>query len=158
MEFDYSIYFKYNCIYPLVWVIIMIVFVVLFVRSFLLSINSEITTRVKRMIVNGVFLLVMLFLLVVHLIPLCRGGIFLLFEKETSKTTVSGIIDKIDEIDGFTGAHYLIDGKNRNGDVISINNNRYWIVTHGEYGAGDMVTLEVLPKSRYVISIQKRME
>lgn len=58
-----------------------------------------------------------LFLLIINLIPLFRGGIYLLYENETDQIQVSGKIEDTIEINSLTGAKYHTENNNGNGDA-----------------------------------------
>ena len=155
MVFDYSVYYKNNFILPLVISLITVFFVIASVRTITVSIKREDSLKAKGLFVHSIFLLAMILLLVVHLIPLLRGGIFLFSEKEADKIVISGIIEKIEEINYCSGVHYNTDEKKRSGEALIINGNKYYIVTHGQFNVGDRVLMEVLPQSKFVLKINK---
>lgn len=156
MSFDYNIYLRQNCIVPLV---LLLFAAFLFFRggyrligrlskvSFLKSVKSNAKTLV--------FLAACLFLMIVNLVVLLRGGIFLLSEKETDAVEISGVIEQTVEIDWITGGKYGTENNNGRGEALIVDGKKYYLATYGDLKAGDSVVMSVLPRSGFVLKIQK---
>lgn len=148
MTFDYSVYFRQNCVVPLGLAgFCLIVCIIAFVSFF--------KDRGKHLDANGVVIIaIVLFLLSINLVPLFRGGIHLLYEKETDQIQVTGTIEKTMGIDFFTGAKYDTENNNGNGEIIVVNGKKYYLMTYGDFGVGDDVVLDVLPRSGFVLKME----
>ena len=153
MTFDYNMYYRQNCIVPLCLLVFSILLLVLDVIGILK--NKQASTP-KSIVVEVVFLFIFVFLIVVNLAPLIRGGIYLLSEKESDKTQISGVIEETGEIGFYTGQKYGVEQNLGSGETITIDGIKYYLVTYGDYREGDVVTLEVLPRSKFVLSIYKK--
>ena len=58
------------------------------------------------------------------------------------------------EIDSITGAFYDAENNHGNGEVIVVNGKKYYLTTYGDFGVGDDVILNVLPKSGFVLKME----
>lgn len=134
----------------------MMVFVVVcFIKN-----TKKDSAPLRDYIVLILFLLNCSFLLGINVVSLSRGGIYLLFEKETDQIQIVGSVEEITTIDTLTGARYKVEGEYRNspGDVIVVDKEKYYIVSCGETKVGDSVRLTVLPKSHYVLELENVIE
>lgn len=151
MIYDYDIYFRQNCIVPLCLALFCLVF---FIYSLVMIIKDRGASSPKKIIVSILFLFISLFLLIINLYPLFRGGIYLLFEKETDQIQVSGKIEDTMEIDFYTGQKYDTENNHGYGEIIVVNGKKYYLTTYGDFGVGDDVILDVLPKSGFVLKME----
>ena len=110
---------------------------------------------IKAMAFEIIFFCVMGFLFTINTIRFLRGGVHLLFERETNKVQITGVIERTGEIDYYSGAKYGIEQNHGSGETITIDGIEYFLVTYGELKEGDRVIAEVLPKSRFVLFINK---
>lgn len=78
-----------------------------------------------------------------------------MFEKETDIIEVSGVIEDTIEIDALTGCKYGTENNHGRGEALIVNGKKYYLTTYGDLKVGDKVILKVLPRSRFVIEIQK---
>lgn len=153
MTFDYSIYYRCNCIVPLGFAVFTLCILGGALAFFA---KHKITVHSKEMLAFLFVSGICAFLLVINIIRLSRGGILLLFEKEADQVQVSGVIDEIIEIGFLTGARYDIEANNGNGEAIVVNGEKFYLTTCGEFDVGDYVVLNVLPRSGFVLSISKQ--
>ena len=154
ITYDYDVYFRQNCIVPLC----LALFCLIFFISFLVSILKEggkPAPPLKKAISYIPFILIPLCLMIINLFPLFRGGIHLLYEKETDQIQVSGKIEETMEIDSYTGAKYDTENNHGNGEIIVVNGEKYYLTTYGDFGVGDDVVLNVLPRSGFVLEMQR---
>lgn len=165
MIYDYNVYLRQNCIVPLCLALFSLM---LFIGSLAMIIkdrgaNPILKTFFKEIeaspltkaISSIIFLLMPLFLIIVNLFPLFRGGIYLLYEKEKNQIQISGTIENTIEIDSYTGAFYDVENNHGNGEVIVVNGEKYYLTTYGDFGVGDDVILNVLPKSGFVLKMER---
>ena len=96
------------------------------------------------------FVVTAIFLTVINIMELGRGGIFLLFEKPQHAVEITAEIKgrvknewpfggKYGEEDSFYGAGVILEGK------------KYWLTTYKDLKIGDTIRAEVLPKSRFIL-------
>ena len=152
MVFEYQIYFRQNCLGPLVFLLFTIIALI---WDAIEVIKVQRPVCIKKCGAEIALFCICSFLFTINFIPLLRGGIYLLFERETDKTIVSGVIEETGEIDFYTGAKYGVEQNQGSGETITISGVKYYLVTYGDLKEGDSVTAEVLPKSRFVLSIMK---
>lgn len=151
MTFDYDMYYRQNCVLPIIFLLGAIYMIgSLFVHWFDNNNScSKCSTSVR------IFsLCIFLFLLVVNVIPLARGGLFLLIEKEKDSEQIIGTIEETIEIGSLGGAKYRVEQNRGYGEAIVVDGRKYYLVTYGNFQIGDNVTLEVLPRSRFVLQIE----
>ena len=79
----------------------------------------------------------------------------MLYENQQHAIHISGFIENTDEIDAFTGSKYSVEQNNGNGVSIVVNGVKYYLMTFGDLKTGDYVSLEVLPKSGFILSFEK---
>ena len=155
MQFNYETYRVDNCFIPmgflLFTIIALIIFIVGYVRYFgdRTSDNRSIK-EIAKMILGFV---VILFLMLVEIIPLSRGGIYLLFEKENEAIVITGEIEDTFKIPSIGGMKYDVDQNHGNGEGIVIEGTKYYLMTYGDFKKGDTVTIKVLPKSKLILEL-----
>lgn len=150
MTFDYEIYYRQNCILP-----------VIFLLGAICVAGSLLPHQIENKDANSDYpgvaryfsLCVLLFLIVVNLIPLARGGVFLLIEKESDAEQIIGTIEDTIEIGSIGGAKYRVNQNHGYGEAIVVDGKKYYLVNYGDFQIGDDVELEVLPRSRFVLQI-----
>ena len=146
MSFDYGVYFRQNCIVPL---LLLLFFAVLLIRvgyRLVLRLSKNFCLgALKENSLTLVLLAVLILFITISAVPLLRGGIYLLFEKESDV-----------EIDGITGGKYGTENNNGRGEALIVNGAKYYLTTYGDLKVGDSVVMSVLPRSRFVLNIQKK--
>ncbi len=157
MRFEYSVYFRQNCIVPLCLLVFCFIFFIPSIIRFVIDLihktaDHSIGNRIKHV----AFLLILSFLVTVNLIPLVRGGIFLLSERETDAIEVEGIIEELDELSFLGGFKYPYEQNHGNGETIVIDGTRYYIMTYDKFQCGDCVIIKVLPKSKLILEIEHK--
>ena len=152
MLFEYQMYFRQNCIGPLGFLVFTVALIVCVILNIF---KMQKPIDIKKLVFEIITLCIFVNLFIINLAPLIRGGIYLLFEREADKTIVSGVIEETGEIDFYTGAKYGVEQNRGSGETITVNGVKYNLVTYGDLKEGDSVTAEVLPKSRFVLSIMK---
>lgn len=150
MTYSYEVYYRQNCIVPLVFILFAFVALIFTVFSIVKS-RAQFTG--KNILKNCITLGVLLFLITINGIRLVRGGVHLLWEKPHHAVRVSGEIERIIEMDSFTGGKYGTANNNGRGEGIVVNNKTYYLTTCGDYQVGDSVNLLVLPRSRFVLEM-----
>ncbi|MCH5316660.1 MAG: hypothetical protein J1E05_01670 [Eubacterium sp.] len=148
MIYDYNVYLRQNCIVPLCLALFTLIWFIGFLVSFLKEKN-------KKQLKFILFFLIPAFLITINLFPLLRGGIYLLFEKETDQIQVSGKIEDTMEIDSYTGQKYDTENNHGYGEIIVVNGEKYYLTTYGDFGVGDDVILDVLPRSGFVLKMER---
>ena len=97
---------------------------------------------------------VLLILVGINLRTLWDGGIWLLMETPEDAISNAGIVEKIEEYGSGRGHKYKTeyDGT-KFGCAITIDGEKYFLMTSGELQAGDAVTFSNLPRSTYILEI-----
>ena len=148
LKFDYDLYFQTNCMGPLFVCIFIGLFFIGCIHGFIRypEVNTFTPSRVMSL-----FIPVFLFLL--GFLPLRRGGIHLLREKEKDAVIISGTISEVFDLPqiGFTyGRPYPNKGY---GMGIVLDGIEYYLPALGEFTVGDRVSAKVLPKSKLVLEM-----
>jgi hypothetical protein len=131
-------------------IIALTVFIVGYVRYFRSEVSHRSYVEIAKMIIG---LAVILFLMMVQIIPLSRGGIYLLFEKENDAIEITGEIENTFEIPSVGGMKYNVKQNHGSGEGIVIEGTKYYLMTYGDFREGDIVTIKVLPKSKLVLEL-----
>jgi len=150
MIFDYNVYLKQNCIIPLACVLFSTLCVVF---EFAWLWRNHTKTSPDKVLGTILVLCIFIYLFAVNIIPLTRGGIFLLFEKERNQIQISGQIEDTINLPSFGGQKYRVDNNNGYGQAVVVNGERYYLSSYGEAKVGDEVYLKVLPRSRFVLQM-----
>lgn len=87
--------------------------------------------------------------------PLFRGGLALLREQPVHAVTKTGTVEELREQPWYYGSYYKLDEWATPGWQVVINGETYRMMHHANLAKGDEVTIEVLPESRFVLSIVK---
>ena len=148
MQFDYEVYYWDNGLFP----IIILLFAVLVIIIVIHSLRKDGIPK------NGLLKLLLFFIIVtlcisVNIIPLARGGIFLIFEKEDDAVYITGKIEDVFELSFFGSMKYNVEQNHGYGEGLMVNGMKYYLMTYGDYKEGDMVTIKVLPKSKLVLEL-----
>lgn len=156
MIYDYSVYLRQNCIVPLI-LSLFCAFCMAKAGRYMWKKLSTTPFRqcIKEIAISGIAIVLLIFLTAVNLINLSRGGMYLLFEKETDIIEVSGVIEDTIEIDAWTGCKYGTENNHGRGEALIVNGEKYYLTTYGDLKVGDKVILKVLPRSKFVLEIQK---
>ena len=152
MTYDYNVYFRQNCIVPLFFAVFSLIVFIGMLVSFLKA--RAVPNSKANNILTIFFTFLQLYCFIIFSIPLFRGGIYLLFEKETDQIQVSGIIEGTAEIDSLTGAKYDTENNAGNGEIVIVNGKKYYLMSYGDFGVGDHVILHVLPRSGFVLKME----
>lgn len=155
MRFAYEEYYRQDCIVPLILVAFSTFIMVKIVMSVIRSYPSKAGIFVKNNIFRMLFFMLAFFLITINSIHLLRGGIYLLFEKKEQAICVSGTIENMHEIDGWTGSKYSVEQNKGNGVSIVVNGVKYYLMTFGDLEIGDHISFDVLPKSRFILYLEK---
>ena len=152
MTFDYSVYYRQNCIVPL---LLSIFSFALFAITLFGVLKQKNTRSLKKNLLSISLLCVFAFLVTINLIPLFRGGIFLLVEKEKDQIQIFGTIEETIELDFLTGSKYDVENNQGNGEAIVVDGEIYYLVSYGDFDIGSDVKLSVLPRSGFVLKIEQ---
>lgn len=156
MKFDYNMYFRQNCILPLFFGTLSIIVLTIMVISLCKDFFSQNSPGwLKANLSELLFLLIPLIILTLNIVNISRGGIFLLSEKEKDAVNVTGVIERTIEIDSLTGSKYGVENNRGFGEIIVVDGKKYKLMTYGDLREGDFVKMEVLPRSGYVLRIDK---
>ena len=149
MELSFNEYLSKTLIWPVIYSIFAVFLLVLLY----LSITKRITIfNVKYKIFIYVLLLLVSFGLFYDSIPTIKHGMFLFVENESNAVYTSGVITYIEE--AFNSPRYYYEGNNGiEAKIITINDEQCYIFYLSNFEIGDMVTIEYLPKSTFVLSI-----
>lgn len=156
MTFDYDVYYRQDCLVPL----FLVAFCSVLMTSVVISLinkgaGMKFLTLIKMNMPRVVFVMIFVFLLVVNSIHLFRGGIYLLFEKQEAAVQISGTVQEICEIDAFTGSKYDVQQNFGRGECLIIDGQKYYVMACENITVGDVLVITVLPKSHFVLEIQK---
>ena len=156
MIYDYNVYYRQNCIVPLIFSLFCAFCMAKTVRFMWKKFSTTpLRQCIKEIAISGIAIALLIFLTAVNLINLSRGGIYLLFEKETDIIEVSGVIEDTIEIDAWTGCKYGTENNHGRGEALIVNGKKYYLTTYGDLKVGDKVILKVLPRSKFVIEMQE---
>ena len=86
---------------------------------------------------------------------LVNGGIYLLTEKQDDAIQITGVVEATKTLDGYKGFKYTIDKKTYFGAFVTVNGTKYHLMHCGDLQVGDSVTAVVLPKSKFILQINK---
>ena len=157
MEFDYDIYLRQNCLVCLGLLLFCMVMLTVFIMGYVRYFRNDTTERSFGVIAEMILILVvLLFMMSINFMPLLRGGIYLLSEKENDAIEVTGEIESTFELSFIGGMKYSDYGIMQNrgsGEGIVIEGTKYYLMTYGDFKEGDKVTIKVLPKSKLVLEL-----
>ena len=160
MKFEYAVYHKLDCIFPICFGL----FSMFLLLAALFSLIQTKDPKVKR--TSFIALCCCCFLFGIEAIHLLRGGIFLLIENEEDQVQVAGIVEKTIDFNPQIGSRYFSVAPYQNnplygdhpwGGGLVINGEKYFLVSYGDTKVGDYVRLTVLPKSHYVLELNKEL-
>ena len=151
MYFDYSVYYRQDCLIPLLLMLFLFLWFGAGIISFIKGRRTTGVTNYTKLIV---LLAIFFGLFSINAIHISRGGYYLLFEKETDQIQIDGIIENMLETDFYTGAKYDVENNKGSGEAIIVNGEKYYLMTYGNFKSGDHVLLSVLPQSHFVLKIE----
>ena len=159
MEYSYDVYYI-NCFETpfcttLFFGVLFILVNILFVRSIIG--NKATSDLLFRYIIVTLILVVCLS---VSIGQLAHGGWHLVSEKESDAVQISGEIQSIHELDKFSFPYIGSDDRyyknsGPNGVMVTVNGVKCTTIEKGDFEVGDRVTITYLPRSGYVLSIEK---
>ncbi len=154
IQFDYETYRVDNCFIPMGFLLFTIIALIIFIVGYVRYFGDRASDRSIREITKVILgLAVILFLMMTQIIPLSRGGIYLLFEKENEAIEITGEIENTFEIPFIGGMKYDVKQNHGQGEGIVIEGTKYYLMQYGDYREGDIVTIKVLPKSKLVLEL-----
>ncbi len=159
MIYDYNSYFIQECLMPLgvltfssVCGITSVVYTlqILFHKR---PIPTEWNDRF-RMSLHFLMLAVFVFLIVISVIELSRGGFFLLTEKPQHSVEITARIEGCVKNEFPFGGKYGEEGSYYGAGLI-LEGQTFWVTTYKDLKAGDMIRAYVLPKSRFILQWER---
>ncbi len=93
--------------------------------------------------------------LLYHTVPMFRGGFALLNEKPADAVTVTGTVEALQEQPWYFGEYYRLEDDNTTGWQVVIEGETYRMMHHANLTVGDAVTAEALPRSGFILSVEK---
>ena len=159
MIYDYSVYYRQNCVVPIFICLFFFGMLILSIVSLVKDLRSHTKERINSIFSAVIVVGIALYLFIASAIPLARGGIYLLFEKESDSVQVSGQVEETIEIACDGGGRYGSTENNHGwGEAIIVNGEKYYMTSYYDIKEGDYVVLEVLPRSRLVMKMQRSMQ
>ncbi len=152
MSFDFNYYLNGGLINP----IIIGTLISFFLLNSVISVCKTIRfTSFEKSSLLKEFAIVIGFLLLlsINIVRLSNGGFWLLFENESDSITTQGEISSIEEISTIRFPNI-----NGYGKEITIDGEQYISMHFDEFEIGDYVTIRYLPRSKYVLSIDKTFQ
>jgi hypothetical protein len=148
MSLSYKDYFLITLIWPVIYFVVAIILLLLLY----LSITKKITTfHVKNKILVYVFLILSSFGLFYYSVPTVKYGIYLLIENESNTISKSGEITRIE--DAYNSPRYYYEGISSRAKIVTIHDKNFYIYFLGDFEVGDIVNIEYLPKSTFILKI-----
>ncbi len=156
MIYDYSVYYRQNCVVPIFICLFFLGMLILSIVSLVKDLRSHTKERINSIFSAVIVVGIALYLFIESAIPLARGGIYLLFEKESDSVQVSGQVEETIEIAFYGGGKYGSTENNHGwGEAIIVNGKKYYMTSYYDIKEGDYVVLDVLPRSRLVMKMQR---
>ena len=152
MKFEYNDYYKMLVIASIF--IMTFSLIAILINIILLIKNNGYIKFDKRIIGYLVSIILLVFLFSLGAAPF-KHGRHLITEKETDKINVIGEVDCIKKTYGINKYSYNND-VNSFARHISIDGEVYYIMCIGDIKIGDKVEVECLPKSKVILSINKK--
>ncbi len=154
MSFDYSEYYRANCVEPLQHLLFFLVVVVAALVYFFIS-------QQRKMLVGWLGLALFIYMIASCVssnnIQLSRGGIYLLKEKETDTIQIEGTVEDAFLIQpAVSRGRYNVAGAHGEEMAVVIKGETYYLMSFGEIQIGNSVSLLVLPKSHFVLHMESR--
>ena len=149
MMFSYNTYWEVTCFLPMTFIFLMLIFLV----SYCYGLWKKISCA-GWVPVDVIKLIIIILLAVTEMFSqskvLQNGGIYLLEESEEDVCVYTGFIEDVREpserFPGFKASH-------RYGADILIDGEWYFAVTCAPYAVGDQITIQYMPKSKFILSI-----
>ena len=157
MQFLYHQYLMTSLIFPLFIIGIALVGIIpeLFQMNYAIFHNH--TYQSMHFVRTLSVLLISGFFICIGTSRLMYGGIHLIYERESDAVVVHGQIESIEELDilAFPSLNCKYTEGNTHGIQITINGIHYTAIEKGTLESGDSVVIKYLPKSRYILHIDK---
>ena len=96
-----------------------------------------------------------LLLIIINVNILRNGGFYLSMEKEWEAKQTGGIIEDVKEVSLVNKGYPDNDNHYSRGTVVIVEGQRFYMMTSGNLKIGDRVIVKYLPKSKYVLEIEK---
>lgn len=152
MRFDYKTYFWTNLVIPLLFLALSCFAGIGFVLSSTRKIVEQgFNSYMSDWISNITSVFILFVLITVSVIPLARGGIYLLFEKEKDSVIVEGVVSETFDTNEIFVTKYTLEGKIVFGGGIVVDSKKYYCVSYGNIKTGDHVRIKALPKSTLIL-------
>lgn len=149
MFFDFNEYYNKLVLFPFVFIVIaVIIFVIALVSYFK---HSFIVRRFNYKFDKRISIIIALLSLLIFLLGYSTMNKDLLYEGIADSIQINGIITNVDGVDlppKFTYNDIPVTPK-----IITVNGEELYIMFIGDFEMGDNVTIEYLPKSHIVLSI-----
>lgn len=142
MSFSYEEYSRIFLFFPLLCIIFLSPILISTARALIRYLQDSFEDHLKDIATSGFVCIIVVLMIIINISTLNSGGVYLFVENEASSVEASGEIERIERV----GKHEY---------QIEVSNTVYTVIEIGEFSEGDHVILEYLPKSRYVLSIQK---
>lgn len=150
MTFDYKQYLDACLFNPIIVSIFFLTTLVppliVYIKKFI-SLTAEKKDILKFILFVGVFALFSF----VNIGRLAYGGIYLITERATDSIVIEGEIEKVEEVSNFIFP--IIESGI--GTRFTVNGEKCTAIVQGEFEVGDYVVVNYLPKSGYILSIEK---
>ncbi len=159
MKFNYEEYFRGAFLIPLLAFLLFLYLLIPQIKE-IISLITHRERLSKKWAICIFFSIATVFLLCVQVGRLAHGGLHLVYEKSSASLTVRGEIQKVEHIGRMSfpelGSKY---GNTQSAGVkITINGIVCTAPSTGSFEVGDVVDVEYLPRSGYVLSISAAAE
>ena len=154
MQFDYSQYFKILVWGSIFFAVFILSIMLINTIRFLIAMNKCDNEEEKKKIFGNMMcgcIFAIAFALFIS-VPSFKHGVHLFTEKEDSAIVETGTITSIKGTFGNNKYSYE-DKHNVFASYVYIDGEQYYIMFIGDFKIGDEVTIEYLPKSRIILSI-----
>lgn len=156
MLVDYTHYLKHYCVFPVIvscFSLAVFIFLVFDVKKYIQAKDISLK-NVFRTVFSTIVMLV--FLINAGILPLCKGNLYLLMEKEENAVILSGSIESIEMLDdtlyGMTQMYeFIINDMKCKAIYVPTENSQ----AKTPFKEGDYVDVLYLPKSGYILSIEE---
>ena len=155
MNFDYNLYKTYCYESQIFGVLVFSFGIILAIISLVQALRKN--KNLKKAFISGFFILGYALIVCINIGQLLHGGVYLRDEKETDAIEMQGEISDIIGLSEFSfpvvKGNYLHEEKN--GYEFTVNGVKCQAVLKGTLEVGDYVSVTYLPKSGYILYIDK---
>lgn len=156
MTFDYNVYYTSNLVIPLIIFLFAFLCFIAFAITSIREISKySFSFYKKNWFRNVIITFILLLLMTIGIIPLAKGGVYLLTENESNSVMIEGIVSRTFDNNLSMGTKYHVNGDTQFGGGIVIDSEIYYCVSYGDIEVGDYVLLKVLPKSKLILEWTK---